>query len=53
MGKSAALNEPSSFDWTVTTRFVPVLRILMVVAWTTAPVVSLTVPLIDPRVCCA
>src|SRR5580698_9586145 len=53
MGRSAALNEPSSFDTAVTTRFVPVLRILTLVPWTRAPLVSVTVPIIDPSVCCA
>ncbi|HKW89891.1 MAG TPA: hypothetical protein VJN21_14165 [Candidatus Acidoferrales bacterium] len=53
IGKSTMLNEPSLCDFVVTARPVFTFR-----AWTVAPTTtafdwSVTVPLIDPSVCCA
>src|ERR1700693_4457074 len=53
MGSPAILNEPSPFDWAVTSRFVAVLRALMETPCTTPPLLSVTSPSIEPSVCCA
>src|SRR5260370_12999274 len=44
---------PSSFVVSVFSRFVPVLRTFTVALATTAPELSVTVPLMAPSVCCA
>src|SRR5690349_4127942 len=52
MGRSAARNEPSAFVTAERVRLVARLRIVTSVFCTTAPLGSVTVPLIEPNVCC-
>src|SRR5258708_4851455 len=47
------LNEPSDFVLVVCSKPVAALWILTSALWTTAPEESVTVPLMEPRVCCA
>src|SRR5579864_1238940 len=52
MGRSAMLNEPSFLLCADTSRFVASARALTLAPCTTAPLLSVTVPFIEPSVCC-
>src|SRR5579871_950213 len=53
IGRSARLNEPSFLVVAESSRFVATARALTIAPGRTAPLLSVTVPFIDPRVCWA